>query len=139
MVAYLFLSIKKLPFRGIGAIKIANPITNPVLLIESRLISAHVGHPAPFRIAHVENLAIVFNIRVETDRFIRTIERKTRIFRVYPSLLDPVAVYGEATNVKVRGYVRLQTLFLQFGNRIQVQHTCKDDDFSHYPSFKVPL
>ena len=74
------------PLVGIWTVDIVAPVADSELLVEGRIVSAHVRHSASVFVAHVEELAVEFLVSVEAHSLIGTIEREGDIWELLPSL-----------------------------------------------------
>ena len=74
-----------IPFRRFFTIEIVWPVTDSVFLIKRRSAAAHVRDPTPVLVAHVEQHALEFNIRVEAQSSAGTIKSECYIRKVFPA------------------------------------------------------
>lgn len=74
------------PPGGVVAVNIVVPVTDAVLLVEAGLVSADVGDTAAVLVAHVEDVAVVLHVSVETDRLVRAVKRERHVRELLPPL-----------------------------------------------------
>ena len=74
-----------LPFGGFLAVKVVDPIADPVLLVEGSSFTAHVGDAATIFVAHVEEHAFEFLIGVESNGAVGAVESQCHVRELFPA------------------------------------------------------
>lgn len=76
-----------LPVGSVLAVEVEGPVADPVLLVEGRfpVTSAHVRDPTAVLVAHVEDHAVEFQVRVETQRATRAVKVERHVREVLPT------------------------------------------------------
>jgi hypothetical protein len=77
---------KYLPVGCILAVEVVVPVADPEFLVESGLVSANVGNPAALLVAHVENVAVVLDVGVESNRSVSAVKGEGHVGELFPSL-----------------------------------------------------
>ncbi len=75
----------KLPFISFLAIKVMDPITNAILLIERCSRAAHVRDTAAILVAHMKQHALEFLVSVESKRAVGAIEGESDVRELLPT------------------------------------------------------
>lgn len=76
--------IQVIPFWRCLTVHIVGPVTNSEFLVEAGLISTHVGYSPTILIAHVENLTIKIEVRVESYRPSLAVKCEAHIWKFCP-------------------------------------------------------
>lgn len=77
--------VQVIPVGRILAVDIVAPVADTEPLVEACLVAAHVRDPATILVAHVENLAVKFQIGIETYRLVSAVESEADIRELRPS------------------------------------------------------
>lgn len=76
----------KLPFISFLAIKVMDPITNAILLIERCSRAAHVWDTAAILVAHMKQHALEFLVSVKSKRAVGAVEGESDVRELFPTL-----------------------------------------------------
>lgn len=81
----------RVPFVGLLAVKVVDPVADAVLLVEGGPGSAHVRDAASVLVAHVEQHALELLVSVEAQRTVGAVERERHVRELLPALGLPAA------------------------------------------------
>lgn len=78
--------VQVIPLRRGLALEVVVPVTDAELLVEGGVVRTDVGNAAPVLITHVEDLAVVLCVCVETHGAVRAVKREGQVRELLPSL-----------------------------------------------------
>ena len=75
-----------LPLLNSRTIKVVGPVTDAELLVEGRVIGAHVRNTTSILVTHMEDLTVELLVGVETNSLVSAVEGKGYVRELLPSL-----------------------------------------------------